>query len=52
MGAEIGSGNFAVCRLADYAAPGLPAQKVVFKESKATSKELFDEVVCVARFIG
>lgn len=44
VGDEIGSGNFGVCRIADYAGPGQPVQKVVFKESKATSKELIDEV--------
>lgn len=44
VGPEIGSGNFGVCKLTEYAAPGQPVQKVVFKESRATTKEIFDEV--------
>lgn len=61
IGAEVGSGNFAVCKLADYAPPGKPLQKVVFKESKAAQKELIDEISAfdkmpahanVLRFIG
>lgn len=44
IGAQVGHGHFAVCKLADYAAPGHPVQKVVFKESKATPKEIIDEI--------